>query len=120
MTGTTDFTDFTDRLAMSAEELAEADQATNAIDFLTQTTVEISLAIADGDAAPATALVIAEGVLARLISALAKVDGSGDALDREALDRVLEISATHVRNLVDHYWQHLQQVQAERDAASDT
>ncbi len=72
----------------------------------------------DESEAPSTALVIAEGVLARILGAFVRAHENHT---REHLAEVLLLSNRHVDTLAHHYWDRLEAKQAARDAdaASD-
>ena len=61
-------------------------------------------------------MVIAEGVLGRMISAFARVEPDCTA---ERCDELVEISHGHLRNLVRFYWSRFPQPEPEPDAAPD-
>lgn len=104
-----------DRILTNDEEMAEAASITEAIDALTDAMIDAGQQIEERDGGPMTSLLIAEGVLARIIAAFAKAYGGGQ---QEGLDDLLAISARHVREMSQSYWDRLPE-EPETDAAQD-
>jgi hypothetical protein len=89
----------TDDEPLTDEERRDAEAMIGSTDLVTQLVVRLT-----GSEA-VDALVVAEGVLARLISAYAQAQQRHDPA---GLDKLLVISARHVRELADQYWVRLE------------
>jgi hypothetical protein len=87
---------------LTAEETLIAGEVIDNINVMTELVVRLTGAGEDG---AVDALVVAEGVLARLIGAYAQAQRRHD---RAALEQLLVISDRHIRELAGQYWQHLE------------
>lgn len=114
--------DTTERPPMTPEEEATGNAITASIDVLVDMCVDMGCAIAgddETDDAAANALVIAEGVLARILSAYCRAKQSDEMpleeRDRQA-DDLLQVSAKHIRDIFAHFWA---VIRAEPDPPAD-
>lgn len=99
------------------EELNQTDNINIGINVLTDVVIELAGSFSDGSErdGPMNALLIAEGVLGRIIACFAQTYGGGE---QEGLDDLLQISARHVRALAQINWDRVAEREA-GDAAPD-
>lgn len=92
----------------TADEEAMGRAVTGSIDIITDLIIKMGIASAgDVDDAISSAVVIAEGTLARLLSAFCRAHQTDDIplemRDARAAE-MLDISVKHVRDVFTHYW----------------
>lgn len=102
--------DTTEQPPMTPADQALGEKITAAIDTVVDLVVEFGFASADDDDeddASANALVIAEGTLARILSAYCRAHQTEDITleERDArAEELLNVSAKHIRSIFAHYW----------------